>query len=55
MQNYPAIDEMIEIFDVNGADEVGVGDPQIRKRTVVVAHHFAVLFHQGPIVLRQVL
>ena len=55
MTAYPPIDEVIEILDVNGADQIGVCDPQIRSRAVVVAHDFAVLFHQVPVVLRQVL
>ena len=46
---------MVEIFDKNGSDEIGVGDPQTANSAVVIAKYFAVFFHQGPVVIWQTL
>ena len=46
-QWYPAVDEMIKIFDENWSDELGVVDMQSGYRSFKGTIQFAVLFNQS--------
>lgn len=49
---YPTIGEMIKVFDEDGLDELGIGDPQTGIAAVEISKNLAVFFHQISIVIR---
>ena len=51
IDNYPTVDEVIEIFDHHRADQVGVGDQKIRSGSIEDADHFAVASEQAQVVV----
>ena len=53
--SYPAIDEMIKIFNVDGFNEVKISDPKIGLRAVIDTQYLAILLYQRYVMLSQYL
>lgn len=52
---YPAINKVIEVFDVHGFYQVYICNPKIRYRSVKISENFAIFFHHCHIIIRKVL
>lgn len=52
---YSAIHEMVKVFDEYRSNQLGICCPQIRQSSIEITKRFAVLFHQGNVMSRQIL